>query len=57
MADHTGTNHVGINIGDASCQMIAALYSRGMITVFPVGSLSILSLIVFLPRSPSNQLH
>jgi hypothetical protein len=39
------------------CQMIAALYSGGMITIFPVGTLSSLSLIVFLPRSSSHQLH
>jgi hypothetical protein len=57
MADHTGTDHVGINISYASCQVISTLYSRCMITVFPVGSLSIFSLIVFLAGSSSHQLH
>jgi hypothetical protein len=37
--------------------MLTAFYSRGMIPVFPVSTFSIFPLIVFLPRSSSNQLH
>jgi hypothetical protein len=37
--------------------MIATFNRRGMITIFPVSSLSILSLIEFLTRSTSRQLH
>ena len=50
MANHTGAHHVRVDINRASCQMIAAFYSRCMITIFPVGSYAILSLIVFLTR-------
>ncbi len=57
MADYTGTDHIRIDIGHASCQMIAALYCCGMISIFPVGPFSIFSLIVFLPRSSRYQLH
>ena len=57
MADHTRTYHVGINVDHASRQMIPALRGSGMITIFPVGAFSVLSLIELLPRSSGHQLH
>jgi hypothetical protein len=57
MAHHTGTNHNGIDTDHASRQMIAAFHYGFVITIFPVGSLSILPLIAFLTRSTRNQFH
>ena len=57
MGNQTCTYHVGIEVSKASCQMIPTSHCGCMITIFPVGSLSALSLIEFLPRSSSHQLH
>jgi hypothetical protein len=57
MRDRTRAYHVGINVDNAPPQMIPAFHRGGMIAIFPVGSLSLLSLIEFLPRSSSHQLH
>ena len=57
MIHNTRTDHIGVNISNASQQMFPALYSGGMITVFPISSFSALSLIVFLSGSTGHQLH
>jgi hypothetical protein len=57
MADHTGAYHIRVDIDKTSDQVIAALDSRCMIAILPIGSPSILSLIVFLPHSSSDQLY
>lgn len=57
MAHGTGTHHVGVNVNDPSCQIIAAFHRRCVVALLPVRSLSTLSLIEFLSRWPSDQLH
>ena len=57
MANYTGTYHIGVDVDLTACQMIAALYSGCMITVFPVGPFPILPLIELLPSPGRNQLN
>lgn len=49
-------NRVKINVKKTLNEVALCFHCRRMISIFPVRSLAILPLIVFLPRSPSYQL-
>src|SRR5438034_10042984 len=56
MRDHSGTNHVQININKAAVQVLVDLDRRCMIAVFPECTVASFPLIVFLPTAAGDQL-
>jgi len=57
MRDHSGTNHVQININKAAVQVLVDLDRRCMIAIFPECTVASFPLIVFLPSAAGDQLH
>lgn len=57
MGNNPCANHIQIDIGHASDEMLPALDGGGMITVFPKHPFAIFPLIVFLPEAAGYQLH
>ena len=54
---NTGANHIHINIGDASLQILAALNGSCVIAILPEGSFPAFADIIFLACSASYQLN
>jgi len=52
-----GPNHVEVDVNQAAMQVFVGLDRRGVITVLPERPVSILALVVFLRRSPGDELH
>jgi hypothetical protein len=57
MLDHSGANHVQIDINKTTVQVVAGLDRRRMIAIFPECAVASFPLIVFLPAAPGDQLH
>ncbi len=57
MRDHSGTNHIQIDIDKTTVQVVVSLDRRRMIAVFPECAVVSFPLIVFLPSAAGDQLH
>jgi hypothetical protein len=57
MRDHSGANHVQIDINKTTVQVVVSLDRRRMIAIFPECAVAPFSLIVFLPTAARDQLH
>lgn len=55
--DHSGTNHVQIDINKATVQVVVSLDRRRMIAICPECAVASFPLIVFLPSAAGDQLH
>jgi hypothetical protein len=56
MLNNTRTYHVHVDINDTAQQVLAVVYDRRVIVVFPVYALSTPTLVVFLSRSIGHKL-
>ena len=57
MGHYPSTDHVQININHTLSKMGIRLHCGGMVTVLPKGTLPTFPLVIFLPRSPRDQLY
>jgi hypothetical protein len=57
MGDFTGTNHIQVDIGDATVQMVVGFNCCGMIAIFPESTFAILPQIELLGGSAGYQLQ
>src|SRR4030042_6593118 len=57
MGPYPCTNHVQININHTLSKMGIRLYCGSMITILPKSTLPAFPLVIFLPRSPCDQLY
>jgi hypothetical protein len=57
MRDHSGPNHVQIDIKKTKVQLVVSLDCGCMIAIFPECAVAFFPLIVFLPSAAGNQLH
>jgi hypothetical protein len=57
MRDHSGTNHIQIDIDMTTMQVVVSLDCRRIITISPECAVASLPLIVFLPSAAGDQLH
>jgi hypothetical protein len=57
MRDHSGANHVQIDINKTTVQVVVSLDRRRMIAIFPERAVASFPLIVFLPSAAGDQLH
>ena len=57
MRNHSGANHVQLDINKTTLKVLVSLDGRGMIAVFPECAVASFALIVFLATAASDQLH
>jgi hypothetical protein len=57
MRDHSGANHVQIDINKTTVQVLVSRDRRRMIAIFPECAMASFPLIVFLPSAAGDQLH
>jgi hypothetical protein len=57
VCDHSGANHVQVDVDQTAVQMLVGLDGGGMIAVFPKCAMPVLALIVLLRGSARDELH
>jgi hypothetical protein len=56
MRDHSGANHVQVNVHEAAMQVLIGFDSGSVIAIFPESSLPSLALVIFLCGTTRDQL-